>query len=168
MLSQTVATNTTINYPGIADIMCHSATLFWLYTDEFRSSPSLDVFTSRALMPPAPLIRSMLRLGSQVKNASSLSRLAAGTVIVFVSNGEPMHSCVALPGNRIGGFNQTGWYTTNGIGGRYSAHNMTEVQWFTEFMNKNEVRGSNDQMRCKLIAIPENSAKAIVRQAIQK
>lgn len=49
-----------------------------------------------------------------------LQALSAGTVIVFVENGEAKDSCVVLPEQQIGGNNQTGWYTPSGIGGRYS------------------------------------------------
>lgn len=167
MLSQTVTTNTNISYPGVPRIMCHSAAVYWLYTDEFKRTPSLDVFTSNALSPPDPLITSMLRLGRQVTSDAALKALAPGTVIVFVENGRPMHTCIALPGQHIGGYNQTGWFTSTGVGGRYSTHNMDDVQWISGIMSGNRVRGSNDRMRCQLIAIPENTAKAIVRQAVQ-
>jgi len=167
MLAQIVTSNRNISYPRVQNIMCHAAALYWLYTDEFKHTPTLEVFTSQALSPPDPVITSMLRFGKQVKNLEALKALAAGTVIIFVQNGNPMHTCVVLQNNQLGGNNQTGWYTSNGVAGRYSTHSMDDVQWIGGLFSRNEVRGSNANMRCKLMAIPENSAKAVVRKAIQ-
>jgi hypothetical protein len=162
MLAQTVISNNDITFPNVSMIMCHSAVLYWLYTDEFKHNPTLSIFTSNSFSPPDPVVKSMLPLGSQITSSAMLQALTPGTVIVFVENGEAKHSCVALPDQQIGGNNQTGWYTSAGIGGRYSTHSMNDVKW-----RGKKVEGSNNGMSCKLIAIPENSAKAIVRSAIQ-
>lgn len=167
MLAQTVTANANIAFPGVPTVMCHAAALYWLYADEFKHTPTLAVFTSPKLSPPDPVIKSMLRLGRQVTNAASLKALQPGTVVVFVENGEPRHTCIVIQGQQLAGNNQTGWYTSAGVPGRYSTHSMDHIQWLGGIMSRNEVRGSNDNMRCKLIAIPENSAKAIVRQVIQ-
>jgi hypothetical protein len=168
MLAQTVGNFTNGGPPfGGVNIMCHGATLYWLYTDEFGSPPSMNVFTSNSLSPPDPVIKSMLPLGKQVLNSMALKALPAGTVIVFVENGSPKHSCVTLNGKMIGGYNQTGWFTSPGTGGHYSTHSMDDVQWLSGMMSHNQVQGSNASMKCKLIAIPENTAKAVVRRAIQ-
>jgi hypothetical protein len=165
MLSEIVETNSAIDIAP--QIMCHSATVYWLYMDEFQRAPSLDDFLAPGISPPAPVIQAMLGLGNQITSANALRGLTPGTVIVFVQNGEPMHSCVAIGGQRIGGYNQTGWFTSAGIGGAYTSHAMADVQWLDGLMNRNKVRGSNDRMQCTLYGIPENSAKAILRQAVQ-
>jgi hypothetical protein len=148
-------------------IMCHGATVFWLYSDEFGSPPTLQQFTAPAMSPPDPIVRSMLRYGQHLQNATALTSVAPGSVLVFVENSEPKHSCVALAGHRIGGYNQTGWFTTNGVAGGYSVHNMSEVMWLTGLMQRGQVRGSHHRMHCKLYAIPEGVAKAALRQAVQ-
>jgi len=141
--------------------------MYWLFTDEFNRQPTVNEFSSPALSPPEPVIRSMIARGQQVTDATALGRVAAGTVLVFAQDHEPRHSCIALHGNKIGGYNQTGWFTVNGVAGQYSSHDRSEVMWLTGLMNRHKVRGSNQGMHCKLIAIQEGVAKACVRHAVQ-
>jgi len=167
MLANTVG-NFTNAAPFVGvHIMCHGATVFWLYADEFGRRPTLPEFTAPSMSPPDPIVKSMLRYGKHLQNAAALTSVAPGSVLVFVENNEPKHSCVALGGHRIGGYNQTGWFTTNGVPGGYSVHNMSEVIWLPGLMHRGLVRGSHDRMHCKLCAIPEGAAKAALRQAVQ-
>ncbi len=167
MLAQTVEANSNIAIPNVPAIMCHGATVYWLFTDEFQRLPTVDEFTDQTLSPPAPVIQRMLGLGNQVNGATALNGLTPGTVLVFVLNGEPAHSCVVAAGQRIAGYNQTGWYSSAGAPGAYSSHSMNDVQWNGGVFNRHHVQGALPGQLYRLVAIPENMAKAILRQAVQ-
>lgn len=109
-----------------------------------------------------------LKESTKVRRYQQATAVVPGSVLVFVENGVPKHSCVAMPGMTLGGYNQTGWFTTMGIQGGYSSHPMSEIMWLGGVRHRHEVRGSNESMVCQLIAVPERSALAVLRQAVQR
>ena len=147
-------------------VMCHGACVYWLFNAEFSRPPSLEEFTGDKLSPPDPAIASMLKFGRQLKAPAELNAVIPGTVLVFVENDVPRHSCVEIMNHSIAGYNQTGWFTSAGIGGEYDAHPMSEVMWLGK-PHAGMVRGSNAAMRCKLLAIPEGTARACLREKVQ-
>lgn len=147
-------------------IMCHGASVYWLYNAEFSRPPSFREFTDKKLSPPDPIIASMLKFGRQLKNLTELNAVIPGTVLVFVENGMPKHSCVAIMNHSIAGYNQTGWFTSPGIGGDYDTHRTSEVTWLGK-PHAGMVQGSNSTMHCNLLAIPEGTARACLREKVQ-
>ena len=144
-------------------MLCHNATLFWLYEDEFNREPSYDQFLNFGALGVTAIIDSMLPLGRKLRRpAVGPSVLTAGSVLIFVANGHAVHSCIAMQHNLIGGYNQVGWFARNGVPTEFSTHLTTEIRWH----DSNLVVGSHNQL-CTLIEVPENSAKAIIRQIVQ-
>jgi hypothetical protein len=144
-------------------MMCHNATLFWLYEDEFNKTPTLDQYLKFSTLGPTAIIGNMLPYGRKLrKPASGAVALTAGAVIVFVRNGQPVHSCVAMQHDLVGGYNQVGWFQRNGVPTGFSTHLTTEIRW----KDGNQVIGSHNSL-CVLVEVPEMMAKAVMRQAAQ-
>jgi hypothetical protein len=60
------------------------------------------------------------------------AHMPAGAVIIFMRPDLSMadHGCVLKLGLTVGGYNQTGWFTTAGQDHQYSEHDLgTDLQW---------------------------------------
>ncbi|MDB5247502.1 MAG: hypothetical protein JWQ40_1896 [Segetibacter sp.] len=144
-------------------ISCHVASLYWLFKDELKRDPVLADFTG-PLYNPTNVIGQMLPYGRRItKPVFGNLALTAGSVIVFVQNQQPRHSCTASTANTVVGYNQTNWFTGLGVNHGFSQHNITEIRWRGGLSNKDDVQG-NQGSWCQLIAVPEVAARAIIRQ----
>jgi hypothetical protein len=152
------------SWNGIATT-CNFATVFWCFWDEFGRQPTLLEFAKTG--SPNLVIKKMIPLGvRQNRPGHGNLQLTPGSVLIFVAGGEPAHSCVATAANTIGGYNQVNWYSGGGgVNHGFSTHNTNRSNWGAGGHN-NDVVGNTGQW-CQLVAVPEASAKAIVRGAIQ-
>ncbi|RMF92627.1 MAG: hypothetical protein D6736_03140 [Nitrospinota bacterium] len=149
---------------GIATT-CHFATVFWLFWDEFNRPPTQNDFLT--IGDPTLVVRRMLPLGKKLgrPRAGGLI-LTPGSIVVFVHNGQPVHSCVAITANTLGGYNQAGWFTGPGVDHGYSVHDTSEIRWRGGMLHGDDVQGNVGQW-CRLTVIGEQPAKAIIRQIVQ-
>ena len=145
--------------PGVP-LLCHNATAIWLFRDEFGRLPG--VMEVADLGGTTALVKAMLPLGRPFTQSSAL---APGTVLVFVRGGEPGHSCVATTATTLGGYNQTDWFSGPGQVCRYTTHHVTEIVWRP---GGKEASATASGSAHSVVAVPEGSAKAIVRQAAQR
>jgi hypothetical protein len=145
---------------------CHFATLWWAFRDEFNKQPVQADFTG-PLNNPIAIVRSMLPHGKRLSRPlfGSLT-LTAGTVVVFVYNGQPAHSCTARTATTLGGYNQVDWFTGAGVNHGYSIHPTTEIRW-RGLAHPHDVQGNPGNPWCQLFAIPEVAVKAVVRSLVQ-
>jgi len=140
---------------------CHFATLYWLYCEEFGHPPTVDNFTNSDLSNPTGVVNQMLAHGRRLTRPMRGNiTMTAGSVVVFVQNNQSGHSCIARTLNTLGGFNQPNWFTTLGVNHGYSTHHSADIEW----LSRSEVSGNRDQ-RCRLVAVDEGIARAVVRQA---
>jgi hypothetical protein len=137
---------------------CHFATVFWAYHAEFGSAPALANVAKMGVA--TGVVRQMIAHGQ--KKRRSDPALITGSVYVFVRNGEPEHSCVALSNNQVGGYNQTNWFSSPGVAHGYSTHTVDHFVW----TGTHSVRGNTGQ-QCSLVCVPEGVARACARHAAQ-
>jgi hypothetical protein len=157
------AVNRTWN--GIAT-SCHFATVYWLLEEVLSRPPVLEDFTDK-IGDPTLIVEQMLARGKKISRSRLGSlMLTPGTVVVFVHHGEPRHSCVAIESTLLGGYNQLGWFSTQGVDHGYSTHRTIEFVWRGGQKNADDVRGNQGQW-CQLYAIDEASAENVVRQKLQ-
>ena len=144
---------------------CHFASVFWLFHDEFGRVPTQNEFLRMADLTGA--IRRMLPFGTRLnKPAAGHLVLTPGNIVVFVHDNQPVHSCSALDANTLAGYNQVNWFKVQGENHRYTTHQTNEIRWGEGLWHGNEVTGNVGQW-CKLIAIPERPAKAVIRSMVQ-
>lgn len=150
---------------------CHNATLFWLFEAEFNRPPAsmneyLDAFSTPPKNPTG-IVREMLALGQRLQRPGvGHSVLTTGSVIVFVHNGQPGHSCIATAAGQIGGYNQVNWFTGVGAVNGYTTHATSEFKW-RGANQPLEIQGNTQDKWCSLVAVPQNAARAVVRRAVQ-
>lgn len=149
---------------------CHNATLFWLFEAEFNRIPSqqdyLNAFSTHPKNPTG-IVRQMLALGQRLQRPGiGHSVLTTSSVIVFVHNGQPGHSCIATGAGQIGGYNQVNWFTGAGQVNNYTTHPTSEFKWRGAGQPL-EIEGNVQGKWCSLVAVPQNAARAVVRQAVQ-
>ena len=73
-----------------------------------------------------------------------------------------MHSCVAVSGADVGGYNQVNWFSSPGAAHGYSEHSAGQFVW----SGRNTVRGNVGQ-DCGLVCVSEGIARACARDAAQ-
>jgi|FLYL01.1.fsa_nt_gi hypothetical protein len=144
---------------------CHFATVYWLLAEVLSRQPNLEDFVR--IGDPTLIVKQMLAKGRRISRSRLGSlMLTPGTVVAFVQDGEPKHSCVAIESTKLGGYNQTGWFSTPGVDHGYSTHHTIEFKWRGGQMNADDVQGNQGQW-CQLYAIDETSAENVVRQRTQ-
>jgi hypothetical protein len=145
---------------------CHFATAFWLFWDEFGVQPTANDFG--VMGNPELVVGDMVPRGAKLtRPPDGALEVTPGTVLVFVKDDHPMHSCVARDASTLAGYNQPNWFVGAGVPYGYTTHSTNELRW-RGGSNKNEVQGNSPTNQwCGLVAIPEGVAKAIVRKAIQ-
>ena len=147
-------------------ILCHLATLIWLYEREFQRTPTLAQYTKFAPSYNTLLSR-MMGMGQRLQRPPlGSTRLTAGTVLIFESGGQAMHSCMAIDNFKTGGYNQTTWFAKPGKVTLFSEHETAEIKWRgPQFPG--QTGGERDGVWYNLIAVPEGPARGLVRQASQ-
>jgi hypothetical protein len=133
------------------DIACHMATCYWLYEESHGVAPNLSVYMN-AFSNTTGLMTKIAAAGNKV-SASDVSKLSAGTVLVFCSiDGTAMHSCVIRTDGKIGGYNQTGWFTSAGVSHGFSIHDIDDIRWSGKSVLL------NNSAQGKLMAVKEVTA----------
>jgi hypothetical protein len=149
---------------------CHFATTYWLYQQAFDTSlKTQQQYLERIGNNPELFIRSLLPLGTAlqashrrvaegIKVARDGTRVQPGTVILFTADRATVgHSCVMVRSDRIGGYNQTDWFTSPGVSHGPSEHGTHEIAW----------RGKHEAMRFatayRLLAVDRGAAVAQLR-----
>jgi hypothetical protein len=159
-----------INNPMAAKpVACHNATLYWLYQAKYRAAPSLATYLDLGF--PTDVIKKPLANKNRLQRPpvnGSLS-LTAGSVILFVKDGDPKHSCIATGPFRLGGYNQPNWFDESGSNARgvpngHSIHSTLHIQWDTaNASDKDLVRGNTlNTSPCKVYYIKESDALRVV------
>jgi hypothetical protein len=94
--------------------------------------------------------------------------LTPGSVVVFVKDGQPRHSCVALNAYMLAGYNMLGWFLQGGFDHDYSEHPTSDLRWRGRWREK-DVQGNTAANKwCQLVAISEAAAKKVVQKAVNK
>jgi hypothetical protein len=145
---------------------CHMATLYWIHRSELRTLATQNDYLN-AFLNPTAVMTGMLAFGRRLsKPMIGNINLTPGSVIIFAKNGQALHSCVARNHNTIAGYNQVNWFTSAGVNHGHSTHSVADIKWTG--MTNNQVDGNTaNNSPCQLIAVPENAAKAHVRQHVQ-
>lgn len=145
---------------------CHMATLYWLHDAEFRALEGANEFAA-AFANPTNIMSRMLGRGRRLtKPRRGNLALTPGSVIVFAMNGNAKHSCIAHNHNTISGYNQVNWFNTVGLDHGLSTHSVNDIRW-QGFLNREVQGNSAPNSPCQLIAIPEATARAFIRQIVQ-
>ena len=147
---------------------CHFATIYWIILDEANRMPTANDFMNIGNINEA--MKRMVQNGgvriNQPPGGGQLN-LTTGSVIVFVRNNEPSHSCVATSATRVGGYNQLGWFTAGGSNHGYSSHNTNQFKaWGPRRWNRNKIRGNVANVYYRLYSVSEAWAKAIIWQML--
>ncbi|RVT85717.1 hypothetical protein DXV76_08185 [Rhodobacteraceae bacterium CCMM004] len=109
---------------------CHMATCYRLYEAEFGTplttmNAYLDAFPN-----PTGVIASMIPHGQRLtRPGHGAAQLRPHSVLIFVRNEQALHSCIAINATTIGGYNQTGWFTSAGVDHGYSTHQTADIDW---------------------------------------
>jgi hypothetical protein len=113
-------------------VACHNATLFWLYQAKHRAAPSLDTYLKLGF--PTDVMKKLLANKNRVHRPPSNGSLSlvGGSVILFVKDGDPKHSCIATGPFRLGGYNQVNWFDETGsnVRGVASGHSIHSTLHF--------------------------------------
>lgn len=147
---------------GIAT-SCHFATIYWIIREEFGREPTAADFATIGELNGA--IRIMVQIGGVRINrpgGGGQLNFIPGSVIVFVSNNQPAHSCVATFANQVGGYNQQGWFTAGGLNHGYSYHNTNQFKAWGGIFNSKKIRGNVDNTYYRLYSVSEGWAKSII------
>lgn len=148
---------------GIA-ITCHFATIYYIFSDEFSRAPLPADYAKLGNLND--VMKKIAAMGAQVNNpGASPLVFAPGTVVIFMEDQQAAHSCVAKQINLLGGYNQTNWFTSAGSSHSYTTHGTGDITWRDSLLQKNQIRGNVGQW-CKLVKVPETSAKAKLRQLV--
>ena len=137
-------------------ISCHLATLTWLYREVRQRAQKA---TELGQIDVNDVIKAIAEGGS-LRETPYRGTLAVSrnSVIVFMCDGQPMHSCTAISTTQIGGYNQSDWFRTPGVGHGYSSHNVTDFRW-GRGNHANEVMGNAANPYCRLYTTIEPVAK---------
>lgn len=113
---------------GFVAMACHVATYLWLHRAKHDGAfPGLDFLDYNA---PQAFVNTLLKLGHPSRVTSS-TKPNAGDVLVFANPEAPtvaLHSCIALPNGKIGGYNQVDWLD-GGQADTYTAHDASDINW---------------------------------------
>lgn len=142
---------------------CHFATIYWIIQEEFGRVPTVADFATIGELNGA--IRIMVQIGGVRINrpgGGGQLNFTPGSVIVFVSNNQPAHSCVATFANQVGGYNQQGWFTAGGLNHGYSYHNTNQFKAWGGIFNSKKIRGNIDNTYYRLYSVSEGWAKSII------
>jgi hypothetical protein len=148
---------------GIA-VTCHFATIYYIFAEQFNRAPETADYAHLGNLNN--VMKKIAGMGVQVSNPGAGALVfAPGTVVVFMEDQQAAHSCVAKQINLLGGYNQANWFTGAGVAHGYTTHNTNQITWRASVFHKNQVRGNVGQW-CKLVKVPENSAKEKLRQLV--
>jgi len=124
---------------------CHFATVYGLFHEAHDRTITFDEYLDFGdpttfiadLLPQATVLQQSHRIhaaaGLKVKATGAL--VQAGSVIVFAEGKtNPGHSCIALTSQRVGGYNQTDWFTTAGKAHDHTEHNTVDIPWRTKHL----------------------------------
>jgi hypothetical protein len=151
---------------------CHFATCFWMFTDYMNRPPAnqkeyLDCFGNPELVVRAVIQQGSPRLLTRPSSAGPpVLTVAPGSVVVFIQdgkNGRLGHSCVAMNENRVGGYNQTGWFFT-GVSHEYTSHHTSELRWRGDEYPQDVEGNVLGKSWYQLMAIEGETAKKIAQQ----
>lgn len=175
-LAQTVRNNTAIGMngrwndpvnpaPGGIATSCHFATLYWAFLAEFTRHPTLNEILK--IGNAEVVMTDLVQHGTRKRRPTGGNlALTPGAVLVFVEQKQARHSCVALDGQNVGGYNQASWYSAGGGDHTYSTHPTSQLQWGTGG-NQDRVRRTLGAMWYELYEVPETWVKATVRSKVQ-
>jgi hypothetical protein len=173
MLVQTVANHPEIGFnkvwppgqalPDAIATTCHFATCFWLFLDEYNREPSFGEAVDK-LGDAQGVVGRMLTHGTRLNKPTRGSlQLTPGSILVFVDNNKPGHSCVATEAQTLCGYNQSTWWSIGGGDHNLSTHTTNHLMWGLK-EHVNEVhRTVNAITWYKLYEIPESSAKGVIK-----
>ncbi|MFK0380206.1 hypothetical protein [Pandoraea sp. NPDC090278] len=142
---------------------CHFGTCYWLFLAEFGRAPTLSEY-AEFLGNPQLLIQRLLPFGQRLTRKAIQSGLVPGTIVVFVKDGAPDHSCVATNPWTLSGYNQ-GYIFPSGQFLQFTNNHISELRWHSGLFGKD-----HDQVQCNIsvvewadvVAIGESVAKAVV------
>jgi hypothetical protein len=141
-------------FPGL----CHQATLFWL----IMAKRGIEA-TPFEIAQADPILQDLKQCGRQVLRANFSPPPAPGTVVMFLSNGAPKHSCVIKDSDTLGGYNQVGWLP-GGQSTRYTQNKLGDLPWIDMF----KVSGTVPSTRYDLWIVTEGSALGNLEFYIKK
>lgn len=122
-------TNIEIGTGFRAGMSCHNATFIWLY--RARHGGDFPALADMLDVTPQQFVDSLIRLGNATRVTMGRGPLP-NDVLIFADPATPnvgRHSCVVVGnGQRIGGYNQAGWFG-GGIANAYSEHGVDSFDW---------------------------------------
>ena len=142
-------------------IQCHQAVCYWLYHEAFNHPPSGNTFLQGSFSNTSDFLKGLARMGKPLHagDLKANSIISAGHILIFTDKKlNAKHSCITLPDNKIGGYNQQSWFSTPGIPSDYSEHEYKDIGW-----NKKGVVKLSDNSDGYLMAVPENQALLFFR-----
>lgn len=149
---------------------CHFATCYWLYEEVHGKPFDFDVFMAqignptlfvRDLLPRAVVLQRSYRLqaAAGLKVKATDAAVQPGSIVVFAeTKTDPGHSCVAITSSRVGGYNQTDWFSSAGKEHDYSEHDTIDIVWKTKH------RAVRFKTEYTLYAVPEATALEAMRK----
>lgn len=108
-------------------ISCHLSTVYWLFQCAYYRKPTGDDLARVYDNNPSGFVTHLLSKGQPFTKKSG--GLTPNSVLVFVKNGTAQHSCIAMSETQISGYNQTGWFSSNGVSHQYSEHLVSHIRW---------------------------------------
>jgi hypothetical protein len=110
---------------------CFYTTVYWIYEDLHGVAPNTETMTDIALKCTfTRIFTDMIGAGRKVTRPVMGSlNLTPGSVLVFRKAGQPGHGCIVKSATRIGGYNQTNWFSTAGTRHAYSEHHPNDIAW---------------------------------------
>jgi hypothetical protein len=164
-LLQNRAAQAILPVPANLPMLCHNATLWWVFNDEFNRPIGSALDFATAFPNPTSVIDQMVPFGAQLtRPLIGSTTFTPGSVIVFVNNHSAVHSCIAIGTTQIGGYNQPNWFggMPLGVFNTYTQHTTANFKW-RGAMNPRDIRGDTGHPLCTLFQVPERAAKAVVR-----
>lgn len=147
-------------------LACHNATCIWLHHAEFGRLPG-GVNDMPAIFRAQAIVNEIVTYGKALTASwGQVVELPAGSVLLFHDdNGHAAHSCVMYAATHIVGYNQTNWFTSDGVMNGFSVHQTSDINWAGLPPHGKAARtGPNlSQHVYRLTATPGNIACAIYR-----
>ena len=103
--------------------------MYWLFQSAYYRKPSGDDLARVYDNNPSGFVTHIMSKGTPFTRRSG--NLTPNSVLIFEKNGTAQHSCIAMSGTRIAGYNQTGWFSSTGVSHQYSEHAVGDIRWQT-------------------------------------
>ena len=150
---------------GTFQISCHLATACWLFREINNRDPDMNEWGDIAVNVNEAMRQIAVQGSRRQPPYRGTLAVSQNSVIVFMRNGQPQHSCVARSTQTMGGYNQTQWFSTPGVDHGYSTHAIGDIRWGRR-TQLHKVKGNASNAWCQLHTTIEPIAKRAFADAI--